>query len=85
MKLNDERRNHKRFKYEAFISHDVSSDDIIHPGKIFNFSRGGLYFESDEAIYPGEEVFVGLVTPTESADHDTQLLFEVKELYGKRN
>ena len=58
MKSNNERRYHKRFKYEAFISHDVSSNDIIHPGKMFNFSKGGLYFESDEPIYPDEEIFV---------------------------
>jgi hypothetical protein len=81
LKSNNERRYHKRFKYEAFISHDVSSNDIIHPGKMFNFSKGGLYFESDEPIYPDEEVFVGLATHTESTEHDTQLLFEVKILW----
>jgi Tfp pilus assembly protein PilZ len=81
LKSNNERRYHKRFKYEAFISHDVSSNDIIHPGKMFNFSKGGLYFESDEPIYPDEEVFVGLATHTESTDHDTQLLFEVKIIW----
>jgi Tfp pilus assembly protein PilZ len=81
LKSNSERRYHKRFKYEAFISHDVSSNDIVHPGKMFNFSKGGLYFESDEPIYPDEEVFVGLATHTEFTDHDTQLLFEVKIIW----
>ena len=81
MKLNHERRNHKRFKYETFISHDVSSNDIIHPGKMINFSKGGLYFESDETIHCGEEIFVGLATHSESADIDTQLLFEVRILW----
>ena len=78
LKSNNERRYHKRFKYEAFISHDVTSNDTIHPGKIFNFSKGGLYFQSDESIKPGEEVFVGLTTDSDSAEHDTQLLFEVR-------
>lgn len=81
MKLDHERRNHKRFRYETLISHDVSSNDIIHPGKMINFSKGGLYFESDETIYSGEEVFVGLATHIESADIDTQLLFEVRILW----
>jgi Tfp pilus assembly protein PilZ len=81
LKVNNERRNYSRFNYEAFISHDVSSNDIIHPGKMFNFSKGGLYFESDESIDPGEEVFVGLLTHTETADHDTQLLFEAKIIW----
>ena len=84
MKSNIERRQHKRYKYEAFISHDVSSNDVIHPGKMFNFSKGGLYFESDEAVHPGEEVFVGLVTPSESNEHDTQLLFEVKIIWRRQ-
>jgi Tfp pilus assembly protein PilZ len=78
LKSNNERRHHSRFKYEAFISHDVTSSDTIHPGKIFNFSKGGLYFVSDESIKPGEEIFVGLTTHSDSAEHDTQLLFEVR-------
>ena len=78
MKSNNERRHHRRFKYEAFISHDVTSNDTIHPGKIFNFSKGGLYFQSDESVKPGEELFVGLMADSDSAEHDTQLLFEVR-------
>lgn len=83
MKSNNERRHHKRFNYEALISHDVASNDIIHPGKIFNFSRGGLYFESNEIIHPGEEVFVGLTTDTDSGEQGTQLLFEVKIIWQR--
>ena len=81
LKSNSERRHHSRFKYEAFISHDVPSSDTIHSGKIFNFSKGGLYFESDESIDPGEEVFVGLTTDSDSVEHDTQLLFEVRIIW----
>ncbi|MEJ2170721.1 MAG: PilZ domain-containing protein [Desulfobacterales bacterium] len=84
MKSNIERRYHKRHRYEAIISHDISSNDTIHPGKMFNFSKGGLYFESDEAICPDEEVFVGLATEYGSGDHDTQLLFEVKIIWRQQ-
>lgn len=83
MKLDNERRRHKRFKYEALISHDVSADDIIHPGKMFNFSKGGLYFESDQTIYPGEDIFVGLAIHADSPGNDTQLLIEVKIIWHK--
>ena len=81
MNLNQERRKHKRFKYEAIISHDASSNDIIHPGRMYNFSRGGLYFESDQTMYPGEEVFVGTINQADSSD--THLLFEVKIIWQK--
>jgi Tfp pilus assembly protein PilZ len=78
---NKERRKHKRFEYIAVISHDASSNDIIHPGKMYNFSRGGLYFESDQTMYPGEEVFIGTISQAVSSD--THLLFEVKIIWQK--
>lgn len=58
MDLNSERRTHRRFVYEADISHDLLAHSQIYKGKIFNFSKGGLYFESDQPIFPGEEVFI---------------------------
>jgi Tfp pilus assembly protein PilZ len=83
LKLDNERRRHKRFKYEALISHDVSKNDIIHPGKMLHFSKGGLYFESDQYIYPGADIFVGLAIHADSPGKDTQLLFEVKIVWHK--
>ncbi len=83
MKLDNARRGPKRFKYEALISHDVSTNDIMHPGKMFNFSKGGLFFESDQTISPGENIFVGLAIHADSPGNDTQLLFEVKIVWHK--
>ena len=81
MKLDTERRKHRRIKYEAVISHDVSNNGNIYPGKMFNFSKGGLYFESDQTIYPGEDIFVGLTIHAASPGKEKQLLFEVKILW----
>lgn len=81
MKLDTERRRHKRFKYEALISHDVSTNGNIYPGQMFNFSKGGLYFESDQVIYPGEDIYVALAIHAGSPGKETQLLFEVKVLW----
>jgi Tfp pilus assembly protein PilZ len=81
LNLDTERRRHKRFRYEALISHDVSTSGNIYPGQMFNFSKGGLYFESDQAIYPGEDIFVALAIHAGSAGKETQLLFEVKVLW----
>jgi len=78
LKVDNEQRRHKRFNYEALISHDVSTNQIIHTGKLYNFSKGGLYFESDQHIYSGEDIFVGLVVHADSPGKDSQLLFEVK-------
>ena len=45
--FNSERRTHKRFVYEADISHDLLAHNHIYKGKLQNFSKGGLYFESE--------------------------------------
>lgn len=58
MDSNDERRNHRRFVYEADISHDLLAHNHVYKGKLFNFGKDGLYFESDQSIFPGEEVFI---------------------------
>jgi Tfp pilus assembly protein PilZ len=76
-----ERRRYKRFKYETLMSHDVSINNIVHPGKMYNFSKGGLYFESDQKIYPGEDIYVALGIHADSPGKDTQLLFEVKIIW----
>ena len=83
MKLDTERRKHRRYKYDTLISHDVSINGNIHSGKMLNFSKGGLYFESDQLLYPGECIFVALAIHAESPGKDTQLLFDVKILRAK--
>ena len=50
---------------------------------MFDFSKGGMYFESDQAIYPGECIFVALAIHAESPGKDTQLLFDVKIVRAK--
>ena len=83
MKIDKERRRHQRFRYEALVSHDVSTDDNTHAGKMFNFCKGGLYFESDQNIYPGEDIFIGLANAADFPGKDTQLVFEVKIIWYK--
>lgn len=53
-----ERRNHGRLIYEAEIAHDLPARNKVYEGRLYNFSKGGLYFESDQSIFPGEEVFI---------------------------
>lgn len=80
MDLNRERRIYRRFVYEADISHDLLAHNHIYRGKLHNFSKGGLYFESDQSIFPGEEVFIKFQNQTDSISDDmmAQLPFGVK-------
>jgi len=78
--LNRERRIYRRFLYEADISHDLLAHKHIYKGRLRNFSKGGLYFESDQSIFPGEEVFLKFQNQPDSINDDivAQLPFGVK-------
>lgn len=80
-----ERRKYIRFKYEADISHDLLTQTDIHNGKVYNFSKGGLYFVSSQAIYPGEEIFIKFEHQQDAINNDnlTQLPFGIKILWQK--
>ena len=84
MGLTTEKRKHKRHQYEAFISHDILSQEATPAGKIFNFSKSGLYFESNDTFYPTEEIFVEIIDHPQSSDPDFELLFDVEIIWLKK-
>ena len=79
-----EKRKHKRHQYEAFISHDILSQEETPAGKIYNFSESGLYFESNDTFYPMEEIFVEIIDHPQSSDTDFELLFDVEIIWRKK-
>ena len=83
MDLSSERRTQIRFVYEADISHDLLAHNHVYKGKLHNFSKGGLYFESDQSIFPGEEVFIKFKDQSETTSDEimSQLPFGVKILW----
>ena len=85
MDSSTERRQHRRFVYEAEISHDILAHNGIYKGKLHNISKDGLYFESDQAIFPGEEVFIKFEDQQDSISHDAmaQLPFGVEIVWQK--
>ena len=86
MDLSIERRNQRRFVYEADISHDLLASENIFKGRLYNFSKSGLYFESDQPIYPGEEVFIKFAGQPHSTGDDimSQLPFGVEIVWQKK-
>ena len=83
LKSNQERRRHKRIIYEANVSHTVASSDAIHFGKMFNFSKRGVYFESDQSLQPGQDIALGLAASADSYSNDTNFVFDVKIIWRK--
>ena len=60
MSLKFEKRRNKRLRCDAEIRHDNLLPDIFYNAKLHNISRNGVYFESDQVIYPGEDIHIGL-------------------------
>ena len=83
LKSDPERRRHKRFIYEAHISQRVTTSDTIRSGKMLNFSKGGIYFESDQRIPPGQEMAFGFASYPDSSGNDANFLFDVKIIWRK--
>ena len=78
-----ERRKHGRSDYVVLISHEILTDDEIHTGKMFNFSRTGLYFESDQLIYTGDEILIKVPMLSNGLDNYEQLPIDVEIIYRR--
>ena len=83
MGVDIERRKHKRYQYEAIISHDILSQEAVPAGKIYNFSNSGLYFESNQRFYTGEEIFVEIIDHPKSSEVGFELLFDVEIVWSR--
>ena len=59
-------RDYARYRHKAKILLETYSSGVYHPAKMFNFSRDGMYFESDYAPLPGTEIYIGI----ENSPHD---------------
>ncbi len=63
MNINYDQRGDQRFIYEAAIWHENILPGRFYMAKIGNFSRNGIYFESDQALYQGEQLYIGSNRP----------------------
>ena len=60
MTFASDRRENKRYHFESIILHDTLLPDIFYDAKMYDIGKGGMYFESDQNLYPGEEIYIGL-------------------------
>ena len=63
MNINYDQRCNQRFIYEAAIWHENILPGRFYMAKIGNVSRNGIYFESDQALYQGEKIYIGSNRP----------------------
>lgn len=57
---------------------------VIHRAKMMNFSANGLYFEADNLLQPGDEIFVGIDDSPFASTKDTYECYRVKIVWRKK-
>jgi hypothetical protein len=61
----DDQRASKRFAFEAAIIIEKCDSRTYTYGRMYNYSSGGIYFESDVAFQPGTQVQIDVENPTQ--------------------
>lgn len=59
---NDQRAS-RRFVYEASLKVENCDSGTYAYGRMYNYSAGGIYFESDAAFQPGTQVRIDIAEP----------------------
>ena len=78
----DEKRNELRYAHETSIIINVHRTENSHSGRMYNFSKKGMYIETDFECRPGDEISIVVEDPPEGSGpylHETQVKWS-KEL-----
>ena len=83
MDANTEFKDRKRFTYTADIYHDSLSPDVFYGATMHNFSKGGLYFESDQSLKIGDYINLRIKYPPHSSGKDNIYELGVEIIWRK--
>lgn len=70
MESRPDRRTDTRYRHETAIMYEIYGSGRYFEGKMFNYSRGGMYFESNFAPEIGTEIFIGVENSPNSSGHE---------------
>ena len=73
----DDQRASKRLAHEAAIIIEKCDSKTYTHGRMYNYSSGGIYFESDVAFQPGTQVQIDIENSVDGL-HSGRLLGKVK-------
>jgi hypothetical protein len=60
LKDNSEKRSSARLDHQARVSLESYEVGVMHEARMYNYSKSGLYFESDFYLVPGAEIYIGI-------------------------
>ena len=81
MASNPENRDTPRFDFEATIMLENYPSGKYYEGRMSNYSRTGMYFESDFAPKLGSDLFIGIENSPYSYNHD---VYRAKVMWCKK-
>jgi len=84
MDTNPENRNNVRIDHRCPITIENIAAGVMHRAKMMNFSDNGLYFEADNLLQPGDEIFVGIDNSPFASAIDTYECYRVKIVWRKK-
>jgi len=83
MQKSMERRRSERIDYKSAIMHNTNPPDFFYSGTMYNFSTGGLYFESNEDLLKGDEISVSIKEPPAQFKIKSEQYIDVKIMWAK--
>lgn len=78
-----ERRKNERIRHESAILHNTVPPDFYYSGTMLNFSLGGLYFESNEDLSPGDEISMSITHSPQHFIKKSREYFDVRIMWSK--
>ena len=81
---NPENRNNARIKYKSPVTIENLKAGIIYQARMLNFSKFGLYFETDSLLDLGDEVFIGIEYSPYADSQDTYECMRAKIMWRRK-
>ena len=78
MNSTSDRRDNTRYEYDAFIWHTNILPGIFYKARLYNLSESGIYFETDQSLYPGEKIHIAKKSDPSISDRKEFKRIEVK-------
>jgi Tfp pilus assembly protein PilZ len=83
MTENPENRDNVRIKYKSPVTIENLKAGIIYQARMLNYSKYGLYFETDTLLRLGEDVFIGIEYSPYSESKDTYECLRAKIMWRR--
>jgi Tfp pilus assembly protein PilZ len=80
---NPENRDNARIKYKSPVTIENLKAGVIYQARMLDYSKYGLYFETDNLLSLGEEVFIGIEYSPYADSHNTYECLRAKIMWRR--